>query len=286
MTIEEGAAGEGPARVGDLVRLLWTGGWDSTFRLLDLILVKQSPVQPYYFIDTRRRSFGTEILAMNAIKRRLAKAHPDRLDLLRPSIFRDVVDIPADDEIAESYRRVCAQTHIGIQYEWGARFARAEGLTALELSLIGRGHMFGILKPLLHQVRTGDDLSYEIDRAQKGTDLYRLFENYRFPLIMTTKQEMLVKAKQQGIEEFMMMTVFCHTPRPDSRPCGLCIPCGIAIDNGLGWRLPRASRVRNRLQRLYRKGRGVVERFPRLFPAAQRIARALRREKKRTFPIP
>ena len=29
-------------------RLLWTGGWDSTYRLLDLLLVQKQHVQPYY----------------------------------------------------------------------------------------------------------------------------------------------------------------------------------------------------------------------------------------------
>lgn len=271
---------------GELVNLLWTGGWDSTFRLLDLVLVKARPVQPYYFIHTARRGFATEILAMNAIKRRLAERHPEALSLIRPTVFRDVADIPADKEIAETYERICAKTHIGIQYEWGARFARAEGVAPLELSLIGGGHMFGVFEPLLHQERIDDDLFCEIDRKHDGSDVYRLFKDYRFPLIMTTKQEMLARARQHGFAEIMDLTVFCHTPRPDGRPCGLCIPCGIAVENGLGWRLPRGSRLRHRLQRLYRGGRRFIERFPRIFPPAQRLARAVKnRRKKRVAPV-
>ena len=33
------------------VKLLWTGGWDSTFRLLQLLLLYEKKVQPYYIID-------------------------------------------------------------------------------------------------------------------------------------------------------------------------------------------------------------------------------------------
>ena len=277
----EDSSGEGtPAQ------LLWTGGWDSTFRLLDLLLVKNRPVQPYYFIDTQRRSFGTEIQAMNSIKRRLAKTAPDRLRLLRPTIFRDVADIPADEEISESYRRFCARVHVGIQYEWGARFARAEGLSGLELALIGGGHMAGIFEPYLHREQHGDDLICGIDPQHRGTDLYRLFGDYRFPLISITKTEMLEKARRDGFEDLMLSTVFCHSPRADGRPCGLCIPCGIAVDNGLGWRLPRGSRIRNRWQRRYREARRFIEKFPRIFPVAQKIARAFKRNKERTIPIP
>lgn len=274
------------AREGDLVHLLWTGGWDSTFRLLDLLLVKQRPVQPYYLVDAARRSFATEILAMNAIKRRLAETSPERIGLVRPTVLRDVLDIPPDPEIAECYRRFCEKVHIGVQYEWGARFARAEGLSALELSLIGGGHMAGIFGPYLRREETGDDVTYAIDRQHRETDLFRLFGDYRFPLIMTTKQEMLVEARRHGFEDLMTMTVFCHTPRPDGRPCGLCIPCGIAIDNGLGWRMSGASRRRNRWQRRYRKARHFLERFPRVFPIAQKIARSLKRTRKRTTPVP
>ena len=32
--------------------LLWTGGWDSTFRLLSLLLREQREVQPYYILDS------------------------------------------------------------------------------------------------------------------------------------------------------------------------------------------------------------------------------------------
>jgi len=269
----------------DPVRLLWTGGWDSTFRLLDLLLVKRRTVQPYYFIDTERRSFATEILAMNSIKQRLAGRYPDRMPRLRPTIFRDVLDIPPNDEIQACYQRICARDHIGVQYEWGARFAHAEGLSELELSLIGGGHMFKIFEPYLAQRDAGNEISYEIGKDGESTDIYRLFRYYRFPLIFTTKQEMFAKAKQHGFEELMLLTVFCHSPRPDGSPCGVCIPCGIAVDCGLGWRLSRKSRARFRLKRLYRKGRGSLERYPGLFAAAQKIARKFQKPPKRIFPV-
>jgi hypothetical protein len=278
-TLENTAHGMNPAR------LLWTGGWDSTYRLLDLLLVKQKPVQPYYFIDTARRSFATEILAMNAIKQRLAGKYPDRFSLLRPTVFRDVLDIPPDDEIQACYQRICARGHVGVQYEWGARFARAEGLSELELSLIGGGHMFKVFGPYLEQRNAGNDIVWEFGKGHEDADLYRLFKCYRFPLIFTTKQDMFAKAKQHGFEELMLLTVFCHTPRPDGKPCGVCIPCGIAVENGLGWRLSRRSLAKLRLKLLYRKGRGSLERYPRLFAPAQKIARKFKKPKKRIFPV-
>jgi hypothetical protein len=268
------------------VRLLWTGGWDSTYRLLELLLVKRKPVQPYYFIDTDRRSFPSEIRAMNAIKRRLDVQYPDLSGLLQPTIFRDVLDIPPDEEIQACYRRICAWEHIGVQYEWGARFARSEDLTGLELSLIGGGHMFKVFEPYLDRREVGGDTVCEIGPEHEGADLHRLFNRYRFPLIFTTKQDMLAKAREAGFAEFLLLTVFCHSPRRDGKPCGICIPCGIAEENGLGWRLPPASRAKMRLQKLYRKGRAALEKYPLLFSPSQKIVRKLKTAKKGRFPVP
>ena len=38
------------------INLFWTGGWDSTYRLLYLLIVEKKYVQPYYIIDLTRKS--------------------------------------------------------------------------------------------------------------------------------------------------------------------------------------------------------------------------------------
>ena len=53
-----------PLFSGHCVNLLWTGGWDSTFRLLSLVLIKRKPVQPFYVIDVGRVSTIREIKTM------------------------------------------------------------------------------------------------------------------------------------------------------------------------------------------------------------------------------
>lgn len=50
----------------ETVTLLWSGGWDGTFRLLQLA---SNPIciQPIYVIDRNRKSFEYEQKAMNQI---------------------------------------------------------------------------------------------------------------------------------------------------------------------------------------------------------------------------
>ena len=73
--------------------LFWTGGWDSTFRVLQLLLLHKRSVQPYYVIDEDRRSTGMEIHTMIKIKDLLYNLHPDTRKLLLPIRFIDVHDI-------------------------------------------------------------------------------------------------------------------------------------------------------------------------------------------------
>jgi hypothetical protein len=55
-------------KTDNAVNLLWSGGWDSTFRLLELILVRRRPVKPYYVIDSQRMSTGVELERRDRIK--------------------------------------------------------------------------------------------------------------------------------------------------------------------------------------------------------------------------
>ena len=41
--------------------LLWTGGWDSTFRLLQRVLIDKQPIQPIYFVNPDRESVREEL---------------------------------------------------------------------------------------------------------------------------------------------------------------------------------------------------------------------------------
>lgn len=45
------------------VYILWTGGWDSTFRVVELSLKNQT-IQPLYCVDKNRKSIDKEIEAM------------------------------------------------------------------------------------------------------------------------------------------------------------------------------------------------------------------------------
>lgn len=73
------------------VNLLWTGGWDSTFRLLQLI-EENVQIQLFYFIDEKRKSTNIEIERMKKILKYI-KGKKDFRAIVKDINYINVKDI-------------------------------------------------------------------------------------------------------------------------------------------------------------------------------------------------
>ena len=209
------------------VKLLWTGGWDSTFRLLELVLTQKRQVQPYYLISHGGRPTAKiELETMDRIRGLIYQRQPGSEALLLPTIYKEVSDIKPNEAITAEYKRLTAVKPLGSQYEFLARFAEEQGITELELSVEKYRN-----KP-----------TYEFAKTN-------MFKYFSFPLLQMTKLEMQEAAKKQGFLDIMDETFFCHTPI-NGQPCGNCNPCRIALEEGLGRRLPFERRLKFHLKRL------------------------------------
>lgn len=236
------------------VNLLWTGGWDSTFRLLDLLFVRSNPVQPYYIIDPDRRSLSMEIETMGRIRRKLDDLLPDSVELLRPVIMFHIDDIPPDHEISEKLKRLRSMNHIGMQYEWLARFARQFGPANLEIGIEKGPASLGVnwfLQGHLHfEEESSGNGTWVLNDSERATDL-SLFQYFSFPLFGITKSRMREVAFDKGFLEIMNMTWFCLSPI-FGKPCGMCHPCSIVMNVGLKDRIAMMARFRYHLKKMIR----------------------------------
>lgn len=226
------------------VRLMWTGGWDSTFQLMRLLLVHGVFVEPIYVVDTQRRSLQTELQTMDRIRERLAKEHPQTRELLMPTLFADISDLAPDEEIENAWRRLVATTPIGTQYSWLARFCKQRGLDEVEIGAEYTYHGAGQLmtdRVKETQARYGH-VTWRLPRNETGDDLGMLFGAYSLPLARTTKWEMHKEATQRNWTSIMGETWFCHRP-VRGQPCGTCNPCQSVIDEGMEWRIPPNRRA-------------------------------------------
>lgn len=244
----------GTAKVaGDAVQLLWTSGWDSTFRLLSALVLEDATVQPHYIADRQRRSTDAELRAMEKIRSALARSRPGSERRVLPLIVAELAEIPPDEQTRARFERLAARGPIGSQYEWIARYAHAASLSDLELSIHrddrARAHLEGHVEKL-DEPFPGRRVSpsYRLSDAARGTDL-ALFERFTFPVYDLTKLDMRALAQQHGFLEILELSWFCHRPLGDV-PCGLCNPCLDAVKEGMAYRLPRISRLRQAVHRV------------------------------------
>ena len=227
-----------------LINLLWTGGWDSTFELLQTVLIYKSTVQPYYIIDPNRRSMNNELMAIRKIKEALFNSFPETKELILPIIFRMVDDIIIDPTIEMAFQEFKKEKHMGIQYLWLASFCKSEGIYDMQLSIEASDTpdpnlWDSNIQDILIDENINNQVVYKIDPTFQGTKEYEIFKYFTFPLIKITKVEMLQIARKRNWLSFINQSRFCLFPTKKGQPCGICKPCTQTLMEGFTHRMPQ-----------------------------------------------
>jgi len=217
---------------------------------VDLALVKCRVVQPYYILDTTRNSFRNELSAMAEIRKSLRRISTEAADLIRPTRVFSVHEIPKDPEITQKYLGLKQKAHLGVQYEWLARFAKYHKFQEFEMGLEKGPELAGLDLLLdgnieFHSCHEPDG-AWRIADSLLETDL-SLFRYFSFPLLGMTKSEMRQAAHDNGFSEVMDLTWFCHSPW-FGRPCGICRPCSTVMKEGMDYRIPWKGRCLSRVK--------------------------------------
>lgn len=233
------------------VSIFWTGGWDSTFRVLNLLVLKQSVVQPYYLIDRQRGSFATEIYTISQLKNILVKRFPECESRLLPTMIHEVNDIKVNATITEQFERLKAIGHLGSQYDWLARFAEEMGVFDLELAIHRDDKAHAFLEHFVTRESDSTGAYYRLRSDATNPDL-QIFRYFRFPLFDMTKLEMQRLSATYGFGDIMERTWFCHYPLRSGAPCGTCNPCLYTREEGLVRRIGLVGRMRFHLKALKR----------------------------------
>lgn len=217
--------------------VLWTGGWDSTYRVLELVLVKNKPVQPFYVLDQGRLSTEIEIETMNKIKKMVGELSPGAEQLIKNPIFIKKSDAAIDPDFTQQYKNLYMIGYLGPQYDWLGRCIKKLGLENLELCIHKDDKAeFFIGENVVH-CNDNNDSFYKLIESPKNPNL-NIFKFYHFPLLKMTKVEMLELSQKYGFSEIMEQTWFCHEPTQNKEPCGICNPCRYTKEEGLGRRVP------------------------------------------------
>lgn len=237
------------------VRLFWTGGFDSSFRMVQLSRLKVV-VQPYYLVDSKyRHSIRKELNAISQITEDI-RNNPHTQCVIEPLIKVNIKDLKKDRSIAKAGKRLAKEIKLGIQYEWLARFAKEN--PGIELSIESnrdgtcRIYSYLIKAGALNKVTQGDLTYLDVDKSKSHHDMISIFGNLRLPLPLRemTKLDMMEEYKRLGFEEAMNKTWFCHNP-VKNEPCGVCNPCMAVVKEGLSFRLTPAGLKRHQVEVRY-----------------------------------
>lgn len=254
------------------LRVLWTGGWDSTFRVCMLVLVQRVPVRPYYLFVGSRKGSGLELATIQRLKRMIRAKDPAAGALILPTTIVERDELVALEHRQAQYDALLRQRFLGDQYVPLAALCDLLSIDDLELCVHrddqAHRHLAG------HVVPEGSAASarMRLDPTLPADAPIRLFEAFRFPVLDVDKLQMQALSRQHGFFEIMAATWFCHSPRND-KPCGVCNPCEYAREEGLGWRVPWSGRLRAASIKTLRRSRMLL-----FDPAAamQKLAQRLR----------
>ncbi len=228
------------------IRVLWTGGWDSTFRVLYVSLVEGKRVEPHYIVDTTRPSSLRELQTISDIRSLLKTSHKEAYERIAPLQITSTTVIPEDPFISNAWKRLKQRSHLGYQYDWLARYAKSKQLTALELSVHVDDKLYDFLKNHVEQTQSG---GYRLRDHISGDE--SIFARFEFPILEYSKIHMRDIAKQYEFIEILEKSWFCHESKTGIT-CGTCNPCRYTIEEGMRYRLPREALFRYHT-RHYRK---------------------------------
>lgn len=235
------------------VNLLWTGGFDSTFRLCQLSRMNGVVVQPVYFrFKTTRKNEYREMEAQDKILPLLLARPETKATIFAPIRFHED-DLPEDPETDKAYERLNALPGSKIPGQ-NKRLAKlALVFPGIEIGREGptlkhrqEGMKYGNTRSWLMQqgVRFKNTSSGlvipDFSKATSGLD--RLFGRFSYPILNIPETTMATYIREWGYENIFKLVWSCDFS--GKTLCGICHNCQTKWDSGLKNFLPPEA-VRN-----------------------------------------
>jgi 7-cyano-7-deazaguanine synthase in queuosine biosynthesis len=233
------------------INLLWSGGWDSTFRLLQILLLEKKPIRPFYIIDPSRKSLSLEFCAMSEIKKILKAEHPETNALLSQTEFYNKIDIKYNEAFQDARSNYIGEYALKSQDGWFIYLSHHLDIDDFEFCMEKQEYTEGTFRQLILADSTGKGHDRRLRKNLNDKELVG-YQRMRFPLINTTKRDMEKIAGEKGFLHILKKSWFCHFPK-FGYPCGICFPCKLIMLNKLYDRIPWPMRWRYHLLHALKK---------------------------------
>ena len=231
--------------------MFWTGGWDSTFMLIQE-LRKGKEIQPIYLIDNDRNGSSNELKAMDIIYNKL-KALNFLGGQMYNTIFVNKENIKNNDIITKAYYTIYEKTGLGSQHDWLSRYAEQENINIMLGTENGTPQTSHIIHALndFCLLKKEEDIKI-IDKEISSKEGKIVFGHMIFPIIDLYETDMLKLVEEWQLEDIMKEIWFCHTPI-NNEPCGICHPCEVKMESDMQFLLPSKAQNRYKHMKLFEK---------------------------------
>ena len=238
-----------------IVHIFWTGGLDSTYRVVELSR-QECVIQPHYII-TGRSTLKNELKAisditaiLNSDKRTKAQILP--LIQCTKSELVEYADILSAWELLHKNKKFNST-----QYPLLAGYARQKELKVeMGIQFSENGSVAEIVDEsyLVDCPDRDDVLMIDPVKGSQEWASYTLFKDFLFPksLYHKTKREEIEDLKNQGYGKVLKKVWSCYRPVL-GMPCGHCFPCKSAMKEGAGMMVPFVGYVLGGLRLYYNK---------------------------------
>lgn len=210
--------------------VFWTGGYDSTFRILELLLSEKCTVVPIYLsgdIDNfvqekhKRQSKDFELNAIHSIRREILRCFPD--EGIRLKDLTVIPEVCLSKEVKLNMQRMTADKLLG---RWRCQYCAMAQLSLnmavpMDVSVVKGDRLWRALHE--HLEHTNEE-HYLSEHSIKLHPHLSIFQWFRFPLVEYSKTAMLEVAKNRGYDQFLRMTWTCWFPQ-NGAPCHKCAMC-------------------------------------------------------------
>jgi hypothetical protein len=233
----------------DIYFVYWTGGYDSTFRLCEMLIKEKKMVQPLYVslsLDNDclneetcnkvwfRKNRKYEKKAMNTIRKKLNKKFPYTKETLLPTIYIDeeIDDTTFNKQFEEMFYQdnLWPKKRKKHQYLFLSKFAYYHK-QYIDIGVLGIHHKSKFAKFLKKNLKK-ENTTLKIKGKTVSRNNYTIsdethFLHYlKFPIYNKTKEELYIIAERDGYHEILKYTWSCWFPNKDTgNPCGNCPMC-------------------------------------------------------------
>lgn len=210
--------------------ILWTGGYDSSFRVLQAVIDENKVVQPIYisdFIDnekgknTFRKNTQQEYNAMENITNLIKQKYPEKSNNILPLI--DVKKIDVDDETkyymkklkeAKSVRRSTCQYGAIAQLSKDINENRSDPIY-LEIGVVKEDYRVDKFRNIGIYNTINNNVNYKNKTLNKNlnNNAVKIFRFLKFPLIDLNKKDMLEIANKNGYSDILKFSWSCWYPK-------------------------------------------------------------------------